>query len=132
VIGGRLRATQTYVADANGNVLYISPTPDQIRPKLRELFDWWRNAYIDSIKADLEEKLRILARLHHGIVSLHPFLDYNGRLARLVTDQAARELLGESIAVDLTTDRMSYFNALRAADDGNLEELVNLIRAALE
>jgi fido (protein-threonine AMPylation protein) len=52
-----------------------------------------------------EERLQILARLHHGIVSLHPFLDYDGRMAQLLTDQAAPKLLGERIAVDLTTDR---------------------------
>ena len=70
-----------------------------IRPKMRGLFACWRNACIDVIKADPEEKLCILARLYLGISSLPPFLGRNRRLAQLVTDQAARELLGKSIVI---------------------------------
>ncbi len=70
-----------------------------IRPKMRGLFACWRNACIDAIKADPEEKLCILARLYLGISSLPPFLGRNRRLAQLVTDQAAGELLGKSIVV---------------------------------
>jgi hypothetical protein len=46
-----------------------------------------------------EEKLCILARLYLGISSLPPFWAAIDALAQFVTDQAARELLGESIVV---------------------------------
>jgi Fic family protein len=58
-------------------------------------------------------------------------MDGNGRLARLVTHYAARELLERGVAVDLTSDRKAYYRALRMADSGDLSELVELIRAAL-
>jgi hypothetical protein len=44
-----------------------------IRPKMRGLFACWRNACIDAIKADPEEKLGIPAGLYLGISSFPPF-----------------------------------------------------------
>jgi hypothetical protein len=60
-----------------------------------------------------------------------PFTDGNGRLARLVTHFAARELLGRGVAVDLTTDRPACYHALREGDGGNLDKLTELIRVSL-
>ena len=71
----------------------------------------------------------MLARLHHGIVPVMPFTDGNGRLARLVTHLGARQLLGRGVAVELTTDRPAYYQALQNGDGGNLVELTEMIRA---
>jgi len=126
-----LRATGFHVASARGEVTYVPPPPELVASALAEHFAWWRAAYADALADDFEERMRILARLHHGIVSIMPFMDGNGRLARLVTHYAARELLGQGVAVDLTNDRLVYYHALRTADGGDLSELVELIRAAL-
>jgi hypothetical protein len=125
------RANNVFVASGEGGVAYMPPPPELVASQLTELCAWWHGAYADVLTADREERMRILARLHHGIVSIMPFMDGNGRLARLVTHYAARELLGHGVAVDLTTDRRAYYQALQAADDGDLSYLVELIRAAL-
>jgi Fic family protein len=126
-----LRATSLHVASASGEIAYVPPPPELVADALAEHCAWWRATYADALTTDVEERMRILARLHYGIVSIVPFTDGNGRLARLVTHYAARELLERGVAVDLTSDRKAYYHALRMADDGDLSELVELIRAAL-
>lgn len=130
-IGGRLRATGLHVASLKGEIVYVPPPPELVPKALAEHFAWWRAAYAEALTTDHEERMLTLARLHHGIVSIMPFMDGNGRLARLVTHYAARELLGQGLAVDLTSDRLVYYRAVSAADGGELSELVELIRAAL-
>jgi fido (protein-threonine AMPylation protein) len=129
--GGLLRAMAVYVADGKGGTAYKPPPPHLIRGQLQDHCAWWRKAYGDALTVDRQERLQVLARLHHGIVSVMPFADGNGRLARHVTHLAARELLGRGVAVDLTTDRHAYHEALRQADGGSLVALTELIRASL-
>lgn len=126
-----LRAHTVYVSSGDGGIAYMPPPPELVLSQLEDHCAWWREAYADALTADHEERMRTLARLHYGIVSIMPFTDGNGRLARLVTHFAARELLRRGVAVDLTTDRPTYYQALQVADNGDLTELVELIRAAL-
>jgi fido (protein-threonine AMPylation protein) len=128
---GLLRAVMVQVRREDGEVMYTPPPPDLVRDQLQAHCAWWRGAYAGALTADHEARLRVLARLHHGIVSVMPFTDGNGRLARLVTHFAARELLGRGVAVDLTADRTAYFEALGKGDGGDLSELTELIRASL-
>lgn len=77
----------------------------------------------------------ILARFHHRLVSIHPFPNGNGRHARLMTDVLARSLglerptwgLGDlSVA---SHARLSYLNALKQADRGNMAPLITFLRS---
>ncbi|MFD5013790.1 Fic family protein [Streptomyces chartreusis] len=133
VRGGRIRAMQTYVVDAEGEgeLLHVGLPPEQLEDALASLFGRWRHAYAEAVGADREVVLRTLAWFHHGFVSIMPFPDGNGRVARLILDQAAFELCRRGVAADLTTDRPAYFAALRAADAGDLNPLVERLRAAL-
>lgn len=63
---------------------------------------------------------------------IHPFMDANGRIARALTDQAARELLNESIGQEFIEDVAAYYSALAAADKGDLKPLQDRIKAALQ
>ena len=58
------------------------------------------------------------ARLHHGLASIHPFSDGNGRTARLVMNLTL--LRGGFPPVSLSADlRTAYYAALEAADGGD-------------
>lgn len=129
-VRGALRNVRVWIGDAKAPI-YEPPEPDSMLPQLVELLEWWRATYALAGKAELPAVVSALAKLHYELVAIHPFLDANGRLSRFIADQAARELLGRDIGVELTQDRGQYFKALRAANSGDLGPLERLIRAAL-
>lgn len=77
----------------------------------------------------------LAARFHHRLVSIHPFANGNGRHARLMCDLLVDRLdqapftwgAGDLMAAGHTRDR--YLAALRAADAGNYELLLQFIRS---
>jgi cell filamentation protein len=110
---------------------YAAPDPGLVPDLVREFIGWWRDFYRDLVASDKGEVVAALAQLHHRFVSIHPFLDGNGRVGRALIDQAARELLGRPIGPALTADPEHYFAALRQGDEGDLEPLCALIEASL-
>lgn len=74
----------------------------------------------------------ILAALaHHKLVNIHPFVDGNGRTARLVMNLILMQD-GYPPTVILQTDRQSYYRVLSLADAGKEKSLVNFIGRAVE
>ena len=69
-------------------------------------------------------------RFHHRLVAIHPFPNGNGRHARLAADILSVSLGGEplgwgrSLEVDPVALRAQYLAALRAADRGELADLI--------
>ncbi|MEO0023655.1 MAG: hypothetical protein RL196_96 [Actinomycetota bacterium] len=71
-------------------------------------------------------------RLHHRLVEIHPFLNGNGRLSREYTN-----LILKSLAIPAFTwgvsfvssglARNAYIKAIKAADDGDLEPLMDFV-----
>ena len=66
------------------------------------------------------------AWLHHRFAQMHPFEDGNGRVARALT--VAVFLRGDYLVLVIRDEehRDPYLDALEAADDGDLEALVDL------
>lgn len=128
---GRLRTVQVWIGDGSSEPRYYPPPAELVPARLVELLRWWRTAYSDVANASRGDVVQALARLCHGILAIHPFLDGNGRLAAALTDQAAHELLGLSLGEALSSDHAAYFAALREADNGNLSDLADFINAAL-
>lgn len=127
---GTLRGVRVWIGDPNVPI-FEPPDPSEVPEKLADLLRWWREIYPTAGKAGVPAVIPALARLHYGLVAIHPFLDANGRLARFVTDQGARELLGRRIGRELTADRQEYFEALLAGNQDDLAPLEHLLRAAL-
>jgi Fic family protein len=70
-------------------------------------------------------------RLHHGIAAIHPFIDGNGRAARLAMNfiLLAAGYLPISIPTAL---RQDYYRALEAADSGDFPAWQDFINARLD
>lgn len=81
----------------------------------------------------IEEVVKLLAWFQHRFVWIHPFQDYNGRVARMLTILILLKLNLPPIEIKAETgvDRKKYLEAMYSADDGNYEELENLIGTAL-
>lgn len=76
------------------------------------------------------------ARLHHRLVSIHPFVNGNGRHARLFTDLFLENLhhlprftWGGDLLTQPSVMRRTYLEALRAADRHDLGPLLQFVRA---
>lgn len=84
------------------------------------------NNYIDQI-------VELAAWFQHGFVWIHPFQDYNGRIARMLTILIflSLNLPAIEIKADGGSDRKKYLEAMYAADDGNYSKLEDLISKAL-
>lgn len=77
----------------------------------------------------------IALRLHHRLVSIHPFPNGNGRTTRLMGDLVAVRLgrkaftWGSHDLTEINETRQKYIAALRAADNHIIEPLLEFARS---
>ena len=94
----------------------------------------------DDVRYMIEDKTmsgdEIAARFHHRLVKIHLFPNGNGRHARLMTDillekyfKKAPFTWGRENLAPSGDDRTQYIEALKAADKGNYERLLEFVRA---
>ena len=132
---GELRGTQVWIGPAGSTLAtakYLPPAPEELPNLLEGLLLDWRKGYVRLGTVLFEERLEAIARFHHRFVAIHPFLDANGRVARIILEQQVLELLGKRVAQDFLSDPSDYYQFLSAADDGDLRPLINLLTASLE
>lgn len=82
----------------------------------------------------LTEIISFLAWFQSRFAWIHPFKDYNGRIARLLTNLLALNLglPAFEIKADGKKDRDLYIEAMKAADKQDFSLLENLLADALE
>ena len=85
---------------------------------------------IEKIAQYKRHPVEIAALLHHGFVRIHPFIDGNGRVARLLTNLYLISR-GYPPVVLKIEERGKYYRFLRAADAGNPGLFVNFIAKAV-
>lgn len=75
---------------------------------------------------DAAHPIVIAAWAHHAVAQVHPFMDGNGRTARLVQDHVlwCKRCAPAIIRVELQQD---YYGALEAGDRGDLNPLVRMV-----
>jgi Fic-DOC domain mobile mystery protein B len=93
----------------------------------------------DDVRYWVEHKTyspdEISVRLHHRLVTIHPFTNGNGRSARLTADLLVERLgampftRGGGILKDVGELRASYIAALKAADNHDIGPLVAFARS---
>lgn len=95
--------------------------------KLTKLMD----ELIEKIAQYKRHPLEIAAILHHRFVEIHPFIDGNGRVSRLLTNLFLIAQ-GYPPVVLKIEDRGKYYRFLRAADAGNLRPFANFIAKTVD
>jgi Fic family protein len=94
-----------------------------------EWLRWWHDQHRGLRGQPKEDVGAGLAELHHRFLTIHPFMDANGRVARSITDQAARELLNQRIGREFIEDAQAYYAALAAVDQGDVKPFQDRIQA---
>lgn len=81
----------------------------------------------------IEKVVGLLAWFQHRFVYIHPFQDYNGRTARMLTMLLllSLDLPPVEIRIEKQADRATYLRAMQQADNGDLSLLEQLIGDAL-
>ncbi len=113
----------------------IGVPPFQIRDRLKAFMDNLQYRIEHTNTDDDEEVIQLLAETHHTIVYIHPFLNGNGRIARLFTNLVALKLLRPPFEIyvrDRSKDRNTYIDAIRSADKADFEPLKKLLRNSIE
>ncbi len=75
--------------------------------------------------------IELAAESHHRLVAIHPFIDGNGRTARLIMNLVLMRS-GFPPAIIARVNRQQYYRVLAQADGGNLKPLVNFVGRAVE
>jgi fido (protein-threonine AMPylation protein) len=131
VVAGQLRSVQSFIGSPD-DPQHTPPRPEEVPRLLAELVAWWQVEYARLALSPRDQIIEGLACLHHRFLTIHPFLDGNGRVARVLIDQAAQELLGQRVGRELFAENPgTYYETLRAANAGDLRPLVSLLSAAL-
>lgn len=104
---------------------YVPPDVSQVGALMYDFGKWLTS----------EEKrlhpVEFAALAHFKLVDIHPFIDGNGRTARLLMNLILMRA-GFPPAIIKTDDRQSYYKVLDAAHAGDTSEFVEMIANAVE
>ncbi len=105
--------------------VHIPPNPLKISGLMSEFLDWYRtNRYSLPIP-------ELSAYVHYKFVSIHPFVDGNGRTSRLLMNLVLMRN-GYPPAVVLNVDRKKYYRVLKLADLDKPQEFIDFIGRSIE
>jgi len=98
--------------------IHFEAPPSKIVKQEMDLFTrWFRSS---------KEKLPVLARsgmAHSYFVSIHPFIDGNGRIGRAISEKAMAEKLEQptliALAKTIESDKKAYYEALQGVNQTN-------------
>ncbi len=116
-IAGRFRKNNEYVKVAN----HIAPAPKEITGLLEEMLADYHGSYHENIE-------KRIARLHLTFENIHPFVDGNGRIGRIINNYL---LIREGfVPMNIKfIDRQKYYDALKEFDKKGatkiMEEIVS-------
>jgi Fic family protein len=81
----------------------------------------------------IERVVELLAHFQHRFVLIHPFVDYNGRTARMFTSYILIRLSLPIIEIkaEKGKERREYVRSLQKADKSDYKDLENIISKAL-
>jgi len=108
----------------------VTITGAKIRPpsyiKIIKLID----EYIQNIEKLKLQTIKKAAFIHHEFVRIHPFIDGNGRVARLLTNFYLMKKGYPPIIIQ-KEDRKKYYISLNKADHGDLSDFATFIARAV-
>lgn len=106
------------------------PGPEAVPPQMAEFGRWLEVASVPgALFASVEGLLRATVA-HTSFVMIHPFIDGNGRVARLLMNLLLMRF-GYPIAIITREDRLRYYDTLETAQSSDLSGLLSLLTECL-
>lgn len=100
-----------------GGSKHTPPEPYLIRPQMEDLFN-----YYERMKTEIHPLL-LAADMHYRLVTIHPFIDGNGRTSRLLMNLIAYQFGFPMINISGSYEsRMGYYKALEITREPNNHE----------
>ena len=111
---------------------YTPPGPESVGPKMREFGIWLETASVAATQSEsLTSALVNAAVAHTWFVTIHPFVDGNGRVARLLMNLILMRS-GYPIAIITREDRLRYYDALEESQTSNLSPFIGLVAECIQ
>ncbi|WP_374465188.1 Fic family protein [Chryseobacterium sp.] len=116
---GKYRNVQVLISGAK----HIPPQPFIVPKQMEDLFIWYND------NKDQLHPIELSAEMHERLVTIHPFIDGNGRTSRLLMNLILLQN-GFPIAIlkGHTDSRLKYYSALETAQtENNKQPFIDLI-----
>jgi len=119
---GTFRDLQVFVGNRiTGEVIFMPPPTDQVPGLVGEFLEWFNSGESGDI-----DPVMVAGVTHYEIARIHPFIDGNGRTARVMATLTLYKQgfdLKRFFALDdyYDHDRRSYYAALRRVDQSTLD-----------
>jgi len=118
---GKYRSEKVVISGAE----HIPPAPLLIDDQMKELINWYND------KSSTLHTIERAARLHTDFVKIHPFIDGNGRTARILLNFELMKA-GYPIIIIKNEDRVRYYESLdKAHTTGDYSDFIDLVSEAL-
>ena len=124
---GQYRTNEEHIVSGmfgREKIHYVAPSPGRVDEEMADFLDWFNNH--DNINSVIRSAIA-----HFWFVSIHPFEDGNGRLARILSDMLlARADKSEfrfyNISSQINKDKNHYYDILEKAQhgDGDITEWI--------
>lgn len=105
--------------------------PESVSSEMKRFGDWLQEASVPGTAFAPEEAILAASAAHTWFVTVHPFIDGNGRVARLLMNLMLMRF-GFPIAVISRDDRLRYYDALEISQASDLTAFVALVCECLE
>lgn len=115
------RQTDKYIVNISGE-RQKTTTAGAVAAEMEKLVGW----YNTGKETNSLHPLVLASWLHYRLTIIHPFKDWNGRIARLMLNLALMQKGYLPVLIN-KDDRMMYYESLKEADQGNLQPLIRFV-----
>ncbi len=130
-ISGEAGAYRTVSVEISGSG-YKPPGPEDVPAQMNEFSSWLKDASIpDNATFASVTGLLVAAAAHTWLVTIHPFIDGNGRTARLLMNSVLMRY-GFPVAIISKEDRLRYYDALEESQASDLTPFGILVAECME
>ena len=131
---GKYRTNEEHIVSGmfgRERIHYVAPSPERVEAEMASFIDWFNSQ--ENVNSVIRSAIA-----HFWFISIHPFEDGNGRLARILSDMLlARADKSEfrfyNISSQINKDKKHYYDILEKAQhgDGDITEWISWYAATL-